>query len=134
MKNENRSVEKNNGSSVGGRPRLLQEHARDTSIRVRMSAVELAQVRAAAADAALPLATYIRLEALKCRIRPIAIPKANLIYVDELNRLGNNLNQLLVLIYTNRAPLGVLSTLKELQRVVEEVKATLLGVGEGDDP
>lgn len=110
-----------------GRPRLPRESHRSVSVRVRFSPSELAQLRLAAAECSLPLATYIRAEALHQRIRPPSVPQVNLRCVGELNRLGNNLNQLLVLIYTNRAPLGLLGTLRALLGLVDEVKGLLLG-------
>lgn len=115
-----------------GRPRLPPNEIRERRLGVRLTEEEYWTIRRNAEELGLPVTYYLRARGLNQRPRPRGYPKANLIYYDELNRLGNNLNQLLVLIYSNRAPLGLLSTLRRLQEAVEALKGSLLGCGATD--
>ena len=110
-----------------GRPRSDASSSKSHYLSVRITASQYRLLKAQAAENSLTVSQLARAAVLNHKVRPPSVPKANLSYVGELNRLGNNLNQLLVLIYTNRAPLGLLSTLRDLQRTVNQVKAMMLG-------
>lgn len=114
----------------GGRPPLEPGEARTEQVKIRLTPEELIQLRSAAALTCLPLATYVRQAALGLNPRPPAVPRANLIYVSELSRLGNNFNQLVKLIHQYRAPTGLAGVLERLLDLLTELKASLLGLNE----
>ncbi len=105
-----------------GRPRKAEGERRDASLPpVRVTSAELAHVEAQAAQAGLPVSDYVRRRALGGRItaRQTATDERAL---DELNRIGVNLNQL-----THAANMGktlegkLADTLDQLQRQLEKV-------------
>lgn len=110
-----------------GRPRADASFSKSHYLSVRITESQYRMLKAQAAEHSLSVSQLARAAVLSQKLRPPSIPKANFVYVGELNHLGNNLNQLLVLIYTNRAPLGLLSTLRQLQHTVNKVKAMMLG-------
>lgn len=70
---------------------------------------------------------------------PPKVPVVNQDCVGQLNRLGNNLNQLLVQIYTYQAPLGLRSTVHNLLTLVKGIRRQLMGMppergGEAEAP
>jgi hypothetical protein len=87
-----------------------------------------------ARSVSLSVGAYLRTKAFGSKLDPGRIPAANLRFLSELSRLGNNLNQLLVLIYTGRAPLGLLATLRALRREVGQLRAELAGVSYREEP
>ena len=109
-----------------GRPSLPPDEVRQHRISVRLSDVEYAQLMAAAVDRSISVATYMRQEAMKHRIRPRPMPKADPGGVPKLNELGRELNLQLHMLHTGRAPLGIQTTLNRLQEHLERIKADLL--------
>lgn len=116
-----------------GRPRLPETDCRRLGVLVRVSAPELAQLRESATGAGLAIATYLRAVGLRHRVRPACSP-VDLRLVGELNRLGNNLNQLLILTYTHRAPDALAPTVESLRLLLETILAALGGERGGSEP
>jgi mobilization protein NikA len=81
--------------------------------------------------AGLSVASYLREAGLN---RPIkASPSLiDLQLVQELNRLGNNLNQLLVLAHTHRIPVELGGAIETLLVLVHAIHQKLTGQREGE--
>ena len=109
-----------------GRPPKSPELVRKLRLTVRLSDEELASVRTKAEIVNLPIATLLRLAALGTPLRPV-VPAANLAAVGELNRIGNNVNQLAYLAHQGRIPSHLLPTIVELQALLGTTRAALLG-------
>jgi flagellar biosynthesis/type III secretory pathway ATPase len=110
----------------GGRPSLDSEKLRHRFVTVRFNNDELAAIRSKASQAALPVATYLRDCGLTKRLSGNRFPKANLAHVGELNHLGRNLNQALVLMHTGRASPEFGPTLDQLLSLLEEIRQHLI--------
>lgn len=93
---------------------------------IRLSPAELARLKESATAAGLGLAAYLREVGLRHRVRP-ARSAIDLRLIGELHRLGNNLNQLLVLTYTHRAPDALAPTVESLLLLLETILAALAG-------
>lgn len=111
-------------NTKGGRPRMAQDERRDARLPApRVTAAELAHVEEQARAAGLDVSEYVRRRALGGRVaarRAATDARA----LDELNRIGVNLNQL-----THAANMGkvldgmIADTLELLQRQLEKVAA-----------
>lgn len=105
-----------------GRPRKEPGERRDASLPpVRMTPAELAYVEEQAAAAGLPVSDYVRRRALGGRVagrRAQADDRA----LYELNRIGNNLNQIAHAANIGRAVEGRLSdAIDQLLHAMEQV-------------
>ncbi len=107
-----------------GRPRLPETDRRKLGVLVRVSVTELKKLRESATEARLAVASYLRVVGLRHRVRSAQSP-FDLRLIGELNRLGNNLNQLLILTYTHRAPSALAPTLESLRLLLESLRALL---------
>ena len=109
-------------NTKGGRPRKTEDERRDARLPAsRVTAAELAHVEEQARAAGLDVSEYVRRRALGGRIaarRAATDDRA----LDELNRIGVNLNQLAHAANMGRTLEGKLSeTLDQLQRQLEKV-------------
>lgn len=109
-------------NTKGGRPRKAPDELRDARLpAARVTAAELAYVEELADRAGLPVSEYVRRRALGGRVvaREAATDARAL---DELNRIGVNLNQLTHAANMGRTLEGKLAdTLDQLQRQLEKV-------------
>ena len=105
---------------------MPEPERRNLGCRVRLSPTELATLEESATAAGLAVSSYLRELGLRHRVRP-ARSAVDLRLIGELNRLGNNLNQLLVLTYTHRAPEALAPTLERLRLLLETIFAVLGG-------
>ena len=111
--------------SVEGRESpALRKH----QLTLYLTAREIGLVKRSAAEAGAPVAVYARTAVLHQRLRPPKLPAANVQAARELNRVGNNLNQLLVLIYQGRAPLELEQLTRDLSSTCEQLEQVLLGI------
>ena len=120
-------------SRRGGRPRKRASARRSCGLSLYLRPDEMEQIRTAALIAHLPVSRYARQVLLRQPIQPPTVPEVNLATYGELCRQGNNLNQLLVLIHTHRAPIGLRRAVEELLALNREIKFRLLG-RQPDDP
>jgi len=82
-------------SRRSGRPRMQPAARRRVQVNVWLTESEEAVLGERARATGLALSVYIRTAALVIRTAPLSeIPRANLAVVSQLQRLGNNLNQL----------------------------------------
>jgi hypothetical protein len=107
-----------------GRPRTTDAERRDLAVRVRVSPGELASLHESARAAGLAVSSYLRGVGLRHRVRA-ARSALDLRLLGELNRLGNNFNQFLVLTYTHRAPDALAPTVESLRLLLETILAAL---------
>ncbi len=84
-------------------------------VLIRLTASEHEAVIVSARAAGLSVASYLREAGLLRPLRP-APSVIDLRAVQAINRLGNNLNQLLVLTHTHRAPAELSPTIETLLR------------------
>ena len=110
----------------GGRPRLRDDARRTKRLRVRVSEEERARIESLAEAAALSLGTYLRLTALNRTIRP-AVPPINYGCIQQLARLGANLNQALLAVYTRGESSELRAILFELLALLRDLRSTLVG-------
>ena len=96
-------------------------------LTVRMTAEEYAVLQAKAAGEEITLSDLARLVLLRHRVRRPAIPRVNLAALDQLHRLGNNLNQLVKLLHQGRAPVGLKGVLDRLLALCGEIRSLLAG-------
>lgn len=105
-----------------GRPRKAEGERRDANLPpVRVTAAELAHVEEQAAAAGLPVSDYVRRRALGGRVvaRQTATEARAL---DELNRIGVNLNQIAHAAHLGKPLEGKLAdALHQLQAQLEKV-------------
>jgi hypothetical protein len=102
-------------------------------LRVRILAEEHASAIQAAADLSLDLSTYLRHLLSKRRIPPIA-PAPTLAMIQQLSRLGNNLNQLTRLAHTGRVSPRLEPLLEQIRGEIEAFRRQLLGFGDDRPP
>lgn len=97
-------------------------------INVYLNALQRAQLQAKADEARESLSSLVRSIALNKQIKPAPQP-ITVLALDELNRIGNNLNQLAKHLNSGRFPaLEIEATVKELRREINRVKLAILGV------
>jgi len=111
-----------------GRPPLEPQVIRRYGVAFRVNAEERARLRTLASASGLSVSTYARRVLLGEPLRFPTVPATNLLYVHQLCRVGNNLNQLVKLLHQNRAPVGIRDVLEELITLLGDVKARLLGI------
>lgn len=110
-----------------GRPTVPVEQRLGPNLVVRLSARDHAAVRLLAKRAGLPLAIYVRHTLFDCKL-PTVAPAANLDILRELNRIGNNLNQLTRLAHTGRISRKLLSIVEDLAERIHGYHRALLGL------
>lgn len=99
---------------------------RELSIKIRVSPSEYAEAEILAKEVGLPLSTYCR-QALLRRPLVSAIPSVNYDAIGQLKRIGNNINQALVAIYTGKVPPSFRPALLELITLIRKLRAELAG-------
>jgi hypothetical protein len=109
---------------------MPKERRRVHRTTIRWTAEEWTEVQRRAEASCAALASYLRAAALQHKLPANRIPKANLAHVGELNHLGRNLNQALVLVHTGRAAPELESTLERLLALLEEIQELLVGASE----
>jgi hypothetical protein len=109
-----------------GRPPVPVDIRLDPRLIVRLSPGDHATVRKLAKEAGLPLSIYIRQALLDCQL-PTVAPAANLRVIHELNRIGNNLNQLTRLAHTGRVNRKLLPLVEDLAERIRAYHRALLG-------
>ena len=103
----------------GGRPRLGEKDRRRVRVNLRLTPDERERLSERARATGFRLTTYARVAALAIRTAPLTeIPQANLAVVSQLQRLGNNLNQL-----TRLANSGILDP--ALRPVLDDIATAL---------
>lgn len=90
-----------------GRPRKAIEERRTIAVMVRLSPEEATRVAESARVTGLSTPAYLRSLGLRRTVRA-AVPIVDLQLLGELQHLGRNFNQALVLAYTGRAPTELL--------------------------
>jgi Bacterial mobilisation protein (MobC) len=80
--------------SSGGRPRKTAVNLRDQWLRARVRLDELHRIEQLARDANKSLSDYVRDTALTARIIIKRYRRVEPIILNELSRIGNNLNQI----------------------------------------
>ena len=93
---------------------------------MRVSKDERDRIEILARACALSIGSYLRRAALGRRLQP-AVPAINYHCIQELVRVGRNLNQALVAMYTRGASSDLLPTLLELLALLEGLRSTLTG-------
>jgi len=116
-------------SRLGGRPRLDREARRGERVTVRLRSSELSLLRGLASLHGVSVSVLLRTCALARKLRPSRIPAVNMACVGELNHLGRNLNQLLVLVHTGQAAPGLEAVLDRLLGQMDELREFLVGAG-----
>lgn len=99
---------------------------RSVILMVRLTPDEQTQVEDSARQSGLPVATYIRTVILGRRLAPV-VPQVNFDAIDQLRRIGNNLNQAVVAIYTRSLSPSLRPPLLELVTLVRKLRAELAG-------
>jgi hypothetical protein len=118
-----------------GRPTLTKETRRRHQLAVRLRTSELEELKRRAEERSVSLAELLRSSALGKKLPSNRIPAVNLACVGELNHLGRNLNQALVLLHTGRAAPELEATLDELLALFRQLSELFIGAYErsGDD-
>lgn len=113
-----------------GRPPLPASRRRCVSVLVRVTPSEHEVLIASARAAGVSVASFLRDTGLRLPMR--AAPAAiDLRAVQEMNRLGNNLNQLLVLAHTHRVPTELSGTIEALLVLLDAIHQKVISLGEG---
>ncbi|HEX4952695.1 MAG TPA: plasmid mobilization relaxosome protein MobC [Thermoanaerobaculia bacterium] len=99
-------------------------------MKVRYTAGEFRVIEERAATTCNDLATYVRKASLGSSVVAPKVPVVNLHAMGDLNRLGNNLNQLVRLIHSGELPPGLEGVLRLLIDAVAKLRTELLaGMG-----
>lgn len=113
---------------AGGRPKLPEHERRTRQIKIRATIQEDIDIRNAAEAAGLSIGEFIRRRTRGIPVCPPAA-KADARLLVELNAIGNNLNQLVRNIHTDRyadhAP--------QCEHVLAELRRILRKVGDAFD-
>ncbi len=120
-------------SPQGGRPRLDGQQRQSCQVMVRFTERDAATLRDLAKRAGLPLQKLIRRAALEAKIPPRP-PEVHLDCVGQLRRIGNNLNQALLLTYRGGGPTDLRTAILELLLLCREIRMRLLGEDFGEEP
>lgn len=121
-------------SRRGGRPRLDSEERRAHRVVVLVSRSESEALLAAARGARCSVSALLRDCVQRRRPRPV-VPEVNYQAVAALNRIGNNLNQLVALAHAQHLPLDLLPVLRQLLALLPLSKAELIGTPpEAEEP
>ena len=98
---------------------------RDYHLGVRLSPEERARLLALAREHGCSISEIARACLLSVPLDPRRLPPANRIAVEQLARIGNNLNQLVKLLHQGRAPAGLKGTLTHLIAAVDTLREEL---------
>jgi hypothetical protein len=110
-----------------GRPKLDPAAVRTSTIGVRVSPSEYAELRQKAESLRLTPAQWLRVAALNRRLPKPPVPAINIREYGDLARLSANLNQLVHLAHQGRVITVPEHQLKELAEEVRRLRAALLG-------
>lgn len=95
-------------------------------VMVRFTPEDHATVEQCARLSGVPVATYIRAVSLGRVLAPV-VPAVNYDAIGQLRRIGNNINQALVTIYTGKVPSSFRPMLLELITLIRKLRAELSG-------
>lgn len=112
----------------GGRPRGDPAAVRVATIGVRVSANELADLQAKAAELGVAPAQWLRLAAQTRRLPPMPVPAVNREQYVELARLSVNINMLAKHANSGKPVTVADELLKRLIREVSSLRLELLGL------
>ena len=76
------------------RPKMDMEARRSERLNPRFTPAERLEIESAAIGAGMSAYEYVRMQALRGRVIVRAAPRARTCGLDELKRIGNNINQL----------------------------------------
>lgn len=122
----------------GGRPKMPPHLRRSEKFECRFNVDELAQLRALAAQAGMPISDFIRIRTLKPTLTPAAPSVDKSAAISALNRavlslsalqeklspLNNNMNQIARYLHTGRG-IQLDHWLEEERELLEEVRGQL---------
>lgn len=111
----------------GGRPCVAPGRRQDRFITVRFSNDDEPKARATAKAAGLALPVLMRKLALEAKIVP-TVPAIHHDCIDQLRRIGNNLNQALLFAYRGGGASDLRASIFEMLRLCREIRASLLGL------
>lgn len=111
----------------GGRPALPPKLRLSKVLRVRVLPEDQAAVIASAAAVSLDLPTYMRHLLFSRRIPEVA-SAPTLAMVQQLSKLGNNLNQLTRLVHTGRVNPRLEPLLEEIRDQIQAFHRQILGL------
>lgn len=115
----------------GGRPRLAETDRRRVRVYLHLTAAEGERLAERAGATGFPLGTYVRIAALATRTSPPAeIPQANLAVVLQLQRIGNNLNQLTRLANSGMLDPALGPTLDDIATKLQLFHRALVGLAD----
>jgi hypothetical protein len=118
----------------GGRPRLPPAARRRVQVNVWLTAAEEAILEERARATGLALSVYVRTAALAIRTAPLSeIPRSNLAVVSQLQRLGNNLNQLTRLANSGLLDPALVPVLNDIAMKLQLFHRALVGLADPDD-
>lgn len=112
-----------------GRPQLDSQAVRNSFIRIRVSAAELAAIQEKANEMHMPISAWLRHAALSRQLPSRPVPAVNRETYAELGRIGNNINQLVKLTHQGLTPISTVP-LQELEELLRKIKLEILGVGD----
>lgn len=107
------------------RPTTPSTRPRAYHLGVRLTQDEEAALLARASELGCSLSELARAALLSVPLDPRRFPPLNRDSVEQLARLGNNLNQLVKLLHEGRAPVGIKSALTDLLAKVETLREEL---------
>lgn len=103
----------------GGRPKLLAEERRSLSIRPGFNEAEFLKLESRAESVGLGLPEFIRRLSLN---QPFyAMPAVNRACMVELSRIGNNINQIALVLKSNPNPAGLTHHLSNIEAALEKI-------------
>ncbi len=111
---------------------LLSQTALREKFDLYLNAAERTQLEIKAAQAMLPMSTFLRRVALRQKISA-PVPEANIHQYAALARIGSNLNQLTAAVNAGRVNNVDVKVLEDLSRELKGLRLQLLGAT-GDEP
>ncbi|MDP9122235.1 MAG: MobC family plasmid mobilization relaxosome protein [Acidobacteriota bacterium] len=97
-------------------------------MKVHATEHEARSIARKAARAHLSISSFLRESALRGRSNPSAVPVINLRSYGDLGRLANNINQLTKAVHQGQLPLGLLKTLTEILKAIDDLRRSLIGL------
>ncbi len=110
----------------GGRPALAPEALKTQWLAFRVTGEQLERVQSFAHEWQVTLSEYLRRRALQVPAPRPLMPLPSLALLQETRRIGNNLNQLLVLIHSQRVDFALVPEVEEIRRAILAVERALL--------
>ena len=121
-------------SRRGGRPRMPPAARRRVQVNVWLTEAEEAVLGERARATGLALSVYVRTAALAIRTAHLSeIPRANLAVVGQLQRIGNNLNQLTRLANSGLLDPALGPVLDDIATKLQLFHRALVGLADPDD-